>query len=158
MLKQEQTNSNKKKISTAAKLNLYKLGSIGIISIPLLVVLGINFNEYFRLEENAWKMGAGGILGLVIVSIQVFKKTKLQPLMWTYITLALLYFFQVIIADAILIVGAFALGKTVDTIIFTPKIARLEKIADGELNANIQKSVNKELVQEIAQVVRSGKI
>lgn len=153
-------NQVKSKMKATTKLNLMKLGSIGIVSLPLLVIIGMNFNEYFRLEENAWKLSFGGILAVIIVGTQVFSKTKIKPLLMTYIALALLYFFQVIIADAILIVGAFALGKTADTIIFTPKIARLEKVVDGELNADIQKSVNKELVQEITEqiVIRSGKI
>lgn len=154
-------NKPKKKLSYRAKLALLKSGSILATITPLGIVMFLNRKEYFE-TTNKVKLSTGLILTLILIILVVFKKMKLQKIVWLAIVFGIAVFFESIFRDIVLLSGALLAGGTVDEIFFVRPIKRFEKLVEYKDQADVQKEaqkdVNKELIEGLAEAIRSGRV
>lgn len=151
----------KKKLSYRAKLALLKSGSILATITPLLIVMAINYKVYFT-TTNRTKLYIGLVLGLLMIIIVVVNKLKLKRIMWLAIFFGIAVFFESIFKDIVLLSGALLAGGTLDEIFFVRPIKRFEKLVEYKDQADVQKEaqkdVNKELIEGLAEAIRSGRV
>ena len=106
---------------------------------PYIVIGAINFDEYFQ-ETSGVKMSLGCILALIVAGISVANETKenkkVSGLVGWAIAFALIYFFQSILQDLLLIVGCGFVGQLVGAAFELGAESKLEK-AELYKKANI---------------------
>jgi FtsH-binding integral membrane protein len=112
---------------------------ISILS-PYLVIGIINFEDYFQ-EANGIKMSLGCILALIVAGISIKNETKenkkINGIVTWAVAFALIFFFQSILQDLLLIVGAGLIGQIVGAGFELGADIQLEK-ANIYRNATIQ--------------------
>lgn len=112
---------------------------------PYVVIGTINFNEYF-VQSNGVKMSLGCILALIVAGISIKNETKenkkINGIVGWAVAFALIFFFQSILQDLLLIVGAGLVGQIIGAGWELGAETQLEK-AKLYRNANIQASAYK---------------
>ena len=97
---------------------------------PFITIGIINFEDYFQ-EANGIKMSLGCILALVVAGIAVFNETKenkkVNNIVGWVIAFALVFFFQSILEDLLMIVGFGLLGQLVGSGFEIGSAIQLEK-------------------------------
>lgn len=127
-----------KKISIRAKTNLYTMGSIISLILPVLVAVGINFEEYFIRRSGGLKVGFGGMLALILVILLAKGKSEALRGVWGYlIAFILAVCLQPILDDIILLTGMALAGKAIDSFTFAPKLKRLKAMQANEQQADV---------------------
>ena len=110
------------------------------IILPYIIIGIVNFDTYF-VENNGWKMSLGCILALTVAVISITKEAKKSKsfggVVGWIIAFALVYFFQVLLTDLLLIVGCGLIGQVVGAFFKLVSDIQLEK-ANIYRNANIQ--------------------
>lgn len=149
---------NKKKMRTKTKIWLLKATSFISLIAPISGVMIYNFDEYFT-RVNSVRLSFGGMLGMFLILLQVKGETQILKGIWGYLMVFLLaVFLKPIINDIILLTGALLSGKFVNVLFIENKIVKLEETLSMEKQGEIQKEVNRELVEEITNIVRSGRV
>ena len=112
---------------------------VSILS-PYLTIGIINFEDYF-VQANGVKMSMGCILALIVAGIAIKNETqenkKISGIVGWALAFALIYLFQSILQDLLLIVGCGFVGQLVGAGFEVGADTQLEK-ADLYKKANIQ--------------------
>ena len=112
---------------------------VSILS-PYLIIGIVNFEDYFQ-EASGVKMSLGCVLALIVAGISVANETKenkkISGLVGWAIAFALVYFFQSILQDLLLIIGCGLIGQLVGAGFELGAETNLEKAALYR-KANIQ--------------------
>lgn len=149
---------NKKKMRTKTKVRLLKTTSFISLIAPISGVMIYNFNEYFT-RVNSVRLSFGGMLGMFLILLQIKGETQILKGIWGYLMVFLLaVFLKPIINDIILLTGSLLSGKFINVLFIENNIVKLEETLSMEKQGKIQKEVNRELVEEIANIVRSGRV
>jgi chromate transport protein ChrA len=119
---------------------------ISILS-PYLVIGIVNFEDYF-VEADGIKMSLGCVLAAIVAGISIANETKENKkingiVLWA-IAFALIFFFQAILQDLLLIVGCGFVGQLVGAGFELGSETQLEK-AKLYRKANIQAESYKEV-------------
>lgn len=119
---------------------------ISILS-PYLIIGIVNFEDYF-VEADGIKMSLGCVLAAIVAGISIANETKENKkingiVLWA-IAFALIYFFQAILQDLLLIVGCGFIGQLVGAGFELGSEMQLEK-AKLYRKANIQAESYKEV-------------
>lgn len=116
---------------------------VSILS-PYLIIGAVNFEDYFQ-EANGIKMSMGCILAAIVAGIAISNETKdnkkINGIVGWVIAFALVYFFQSILQDLLLIVGCGLIGQLVGAGFEIGADSQLEK-ADIYKKANIHAEAN----------------
>lgn len=112
---------------------------VSILS-PYLVIGIVNFEDYFA-EADGVKMSLGCVLAMIVAGISIFNETKenkkINGIVAWAVAFALIFFFQSLLQDLLLIVGCGLIGQIVGAGFELGANAQLEK-ANIYRNANIQ--------------------
>lgn len=119
---------------------------ISILS-PYLIIGVVNFEDYF-VEADGIKMSLGCVLAAIVAGISIANETKENKkingiVLWA-IAFALIFFFQAILQDLLLIVGCGFIGQLVGAGFELGSETQLEK-AKLYRKANIQAESYKEV-------------
>lgn len=147
----------KKKRTTKAKFRFYSILSLAITVLPLLIVIGINYKNYFT-TYTGLKIYIGGFSALGLAVIATLTKLKLKRIVWLLVIFGTAFFFQSLLRDATLLTGALLFGGTIDELFIVRKVKRLERIMLEEEKAEVHKETNKVLVEGIAEIIRGGRV
>lgn len=115
-----------KKMSLKTKDRLLTTASIFTVITPLLVTLGINFNEYFIARGAGVQVGFGGALALLLIILLAKDKLTVFKGVWGYLVVFLLaVFLKPIIDDIVLLTGMALAGKAADSIFIQIPLRRV---------------------------------
>lgn len=116
----------RKKLSLKTKDRLLTTASVFTVIIPLLVTLGINFNEYFIARGAGVQVGFGGALAILLVILLARDKLTAFKGVWGYLVVFLLaVFLKPIIDDIVLLTGMALTGKAADSIFIQIPLRRV---------------------------------
>lgn len=115
-----------KKMSLKTKDRLLTTASVFTVITPLLVTLGINFNEYFIARGAGVQVGFGGALAILLVILLARDKLTAFKGVWGYLVVFLLaVFLKPIIDDIVLLTGMALTGKAADSIFIQIPLRRV---------------------------------
>lgn len=115
-----------KKMSLKTKDRLLTTASVFTVITPLLVTLGINFNEYFIARGAGVQVGFGGALAILLVVLLAKDKLTVFKGVWGYLVVFLLaVFLKPIIDDIVLLTGMALTGKAADSIFIQIPLRRV---------------------------------
>lgn len=115
-----------KKMSLKTKDRLLTTASVFTVITPLLVTLGINFNEYFIARGAGVQVGFGGALAILLVVLLAKDKLTVFKGVWGYLVVFLLaVFLKPIIDDIVLLTGMALTGKVADSIFIQIPLRRV---------------------------------
>lgn len=115
-----------KKMSLKTKDRLLTTASVFTVITPLLVTLGINFNEYFIARGAGVQVGFGGALAILLVVLLARDKLTAFKGVWGYLVVFLLaVFLKPIIDDIVLLTGMALTGKAADSIFIQIPLRRV---------------------------------
>lgn len=121
----------RKKMSLKTKDRLLTTASVLTVITPLLVTLGINFNEYFVARGAGIQVGFGGALALLLIILLAKDKLTVFKGVWGYLVVFLLaVFLKPIIDDIVLLTGMALAGKAADSIFIQIPLRRV-RVARG---------------------------
>lgn len=121
----------RKKMSLKTKDSLLTTASVFTVITPLLVTLGINFNEYFIARGAGVQVGFGGALAILLVVLLAKDKLTVFKGVWGYLVVFLLaVFLKPIIDDIVLLTGMALVGKAADSIFIQIPLRRV-RVARG---------------------------
>lgn len=116
----------RKKMSLKTKDRLLTTASVLTVITPLLVTLGINFNEYFIARGSGVQVGFGGALAILLVILLARDKLTVFKGVWGYLVVFLLaVFLKPIIDDIVLLTGMALTGKVADSIFIQIPLRRV---------------------------------
>lgn len=116
----------RKKMSLKTKDRLLTTASVITVITPLLVTLGINFNEYFIARGAGVQVGFGGALAILLVILLAKDKLTVFKGVWGYLVVFLLaVFLKPIIDDIVLLTGMALTGKAADSIFIQIPLRRV---------------------------------
>lgn len=116
----------RKKMSLKTKDRLLTTASVLTVITPLLVTLGINFNEYFIARGAGVQVGFGGALAILLVILLAKDKLTVFKGVWGYLVVFLLaVFLKPIIDDIVLLTGMALTGKVADSIFIQIPLRRV---------------------------------
>lgn len=120
------TKKARKKMSLKTKDRLLTTASVLTVITPLLVTLGINFNEYFIARGAGVQVGFGGALAILLVILLAKDKLTMFKGVWGYLVVFLLaVFLKPIIDDIVLLTGMALTGKVADSIFIQIPLRRV---------------------------------
>lgn len=126
----------RKKMSLKTKDRLLTTASVITVITPLLVTLGINFNEYFIARGAGIQVGFGGALAILLVVLLAKDKLTAFKGVWGYLVVFLLaVFLKPIIDDIVLLTGMALTGKAADSIFIQIPLRRV-RVARGRTEAD----------------------
>lgn len=126
----------RKKMSLKTKDRLLTTASVITVITPLLVTLGINFNEYFIARGAGIQVGFGGALAILLVILLARDKLTAFKGVWGYLVVFLLaVFLKPIIDDIVLLTGMALAGKAADSIFIQIPLRRV-RVARGRTEAD----------------------
>lgn len=115
-----------KKMSLKTKDRLLTTASVFTVITPLLVTLGINFNEYFIARGSGVQVGFGGALAILLIVLLAKDKLTAFKGVWGYLVVFLLaVFLKPIIDDIVLLTGMALTGKVADSIFIQIPLRRV---------------------------------
>lgn len=116
----------RKKMSLKTKDRLLTTASVFTVITPLLVTLGINFNEYFIARGAGVQVGFGGALAILLIVLLAKDKLTAFKGVWGYLVVFLLaVFLKPIIDDIVLLTGMALTGKAADSIFIQIPLKRV---------------------------------
>lgn len=119
------TKKERKKMSLKTKDRLLTTASVFTVITPLLVTVGINFNEYFARGAGV-QVGFGGALAILLVILLARDKLTVFKGVWGYLVVFLLaVFLKPIIDDIVLLTGMALTGKVADSIFIQIPLRRV---------------------------------
>lgn len=114
------------KLTLKTKDRLLTAASVLTVITPLLVAVGINFNEYFVRRGAGVQVGFGGALALLLILLLAKDKLSVFKGVWGYLIVFLLaVFLKPIIDDIALLTGMALAGKTADSLFVQPQLKRV---------------------------------
>lgn len=121
----------RKKMSLRTKDRWLTTASVFTVITPLLVTLGINFNEYFIARGAGVQVGFGGALAILLVVLLAKDKLTAFKGVWGYLVVFLFaVFLKPIIDDIVLLTGMALTGKAADSIFIQIPLKRV-RVARG---------------------------
>lgn len=122
----KKSKKQRKKMSLKTKDRLLTTASVFTVITPLLVTLGINFNEYFIARGAGVQVGFGGALAILLVVLLAKDKLTVFKGVWGYLVVFLLaVFLKPIIDDIVLLTGMALTGKAADSIFIQIPLRRV---------------------------------
>lgn len=122
-----------KKMKPKTKLLLLQ-GFGGVLTFaPLLVVIGVNFKEYFATTQSAVSMSLGGAMAVAVVIIQLLGKGKKllgSAVVVSGIIFAFCIFLEPLILNLKILTGMVFLGEAVYAVGFKNAITNTKKQID----------------------------
>lgn len=135
-------------MSFKAKYRLYYVISLILLFTPILIVIGINFKDYFY-QYDGWKIALGFIIGLLCFIGLIKGKADFLKGTWGFgIVFLLAILFKPIINDIILLSGSAFLGKLMSNII-DYKVKRYKRLSEAKETADINATAMKEVAIEL---------
>lgn len=127
----------KKPLSLRTKDNLLTATSVLVTITPLLVAVGINFNDYF-IRSTGVQVGFGGMLSLILLIFMTKGNTTWLKGVWGYLIVFIIAVcLQPIIQDIVLLSGMALAGKTADSLFIKPQLNRVRRMRDSTEKADI---------------------
>ena len=133
------------------KLRILTILSFVTSILPVVLVVGINWNTYVETTGDAVKLTCGGIIAVFLVLLKVMDKLKVpNKFVLLGSVFVMSYLLQSILQDLTLLSGMALLGEVLDCFLFQTPIKRLreaimiEKTADAT-SSKIESIIDKKL-------------
>jgi hypothetical protein len=145
-----QENKKKKKFSFRAKYILYSILKFTLLFLPLIIVISINFKDYFY-HYDGWKVALGFIIGSICVILVILKEATFLKGTWGIgIVFIVSYLLKPIINDIVLISGAMFLGKLLANLV-NYKVVRYKRLMEKKEEADISAEAYQEKMRELQE-------
>lgn len=145
-----QEKKKKKKLSFRAKYILYSMLKFTLLFLPLIIVILINFKDYFY-HYDGWKVALGFIIGSICVILVILKEATFLKGTWGIgIVFIVSYLLKPIINDIVLISGAMFLGKLLANLV-NYKVVRYKRLMEKKEEADISAEAYQEKMRELQE-------
>jgi hypothetical protein len=145
-----QEKQKKKKLSFRAKYILYSILKFTLLFLPLIIVILINFKDYFY-HYDGWKVALGFIIGSICVILVILKEATFLKGTWGIgIVFIVSYLLKPIINDIVLISGAMFLGKLFANLV-NYKVVRYKRLMEKKEEADISAEAYQEKMRELEE-------
>lgn len=130
--------TKRKPMSLKSKDRLLTFSSVIATILPILIAVGINFNDYFIRRSAGFQIGFGGVLALILIILLAKGKSSVLKGVWGYLVVFIIAVcLQPILDDIVLLTGMALAGKGVDSVIIQPQLKRVRKRRESTENADI---------------------
>lgn len=116
---------------------LMQIGGFLVSILPILVAVGVKWNDYTSTTARSVSLGIGGGVALILIFLKAIGKLpqKIKPIFRYSIALILVFLLDPLIQDLKLLLGMAIVGEVLDMSIFSWQITRLQKRIDAGITA-----------------------
>ncbi len=116
---------------------LMQIGGFLVSILPILVAVGVKWNDYTSTTSRSVSLGIGGGVALILIFLKAIGKLpqKIKPIFRYSIALILVFLLDPLIQDLKLLLGMAIVGEVLDMSIFSWQITRLQKRIDAGITA-----------------------
>ena len=137
---------------------LMQIGGFLVSILPILVAVGVKWNDYTSTTSRSVSLGIGGGVALILIFLKAIGKLpqKIKPIFRYSIALILVFLLDPLIQDLKLLLGMAIVGEVLDMSIFSWQITKLQKRIDAGITAEEiskqQESQTKAIVDAIKNI------
>ena len=141
-----------------SKLRTLTILSFIVSVLPLVLVIGFNWNVYVETTSDAIKLTCGGIIALYFVFMKVIGKLRIpNKFVLLGSVFVMSYLLQSVIQDLTILSGMALLGEFLDCVLFQSQIKKLREAIMIEKTADATSSKIESIIDRKLNSLNNGR-